>query len=75
MGLQLYTIRDPIAKDPAGTLAAAAAMSDRNFETYGFDQEALKYYGMPAADFRKVLNDPGLTTTTGHYDLRAYLAL
>ncbi len=74
MGLQLYTIREPMAKDPAGTLAAAAAMGYRNFETYGFDQETLKYYGMAAADFRKVLDDRGLTTTTGHYDLHAYLA-
>src|SRR5688572_21935275 len=74
MGLQLYTIRDPMAKDPAGTLKAAAAMGYCNFETYGFDPETLKYYGMPAAEFRKVLEGLNLTTTTGHYDLHAYLA-
>ncbi len=74
MGLQLYTIREPMAKDPAGTLAAAAAMGYGNFETYGFDPDAVRYYGMPAADFRKVLDDLNLATTTGHYDLHAYLA-
>ncbi len=74
MGLQLYTIREPMAKDPAGTLAAAASMGYRNYETYGFDPESLKYYGMPAADFRKLLDDLDVTTTTGHYDLHAYLA-
>jgi sugar phosphate isomerase/epimerase len=74
MGLQLYTIREPMAKDPAGTLAATAAMGYRNLETYGFEPQTLKYYGMPAADFRKVLEDLDLTTTTGHYDLHVYLA-
>ena len=74
MGLQLYTVRDPMAADAAGTLKAIHAMGYRNLETYGFEPDTLKYYGNPAADFRKVLDDLGLTTTTGHYDLHKYLA-
>jgi sugar phosphate isomerase/epimerase len=74
MGLQLYTVRDPMAKDPVGTLKQAAALGYRNFETYGFEPDTLKYYGMPARDFRKVLGDLDLATTTGHYDLHRYLA-
>lgn len=74
MGLQMYTVRDPMAKDPLGTLRQIAALGYRNLETYGFDAEALKYYGMPAAHFRRVLDDHGLTTTTGHYDLHAFVA-
>jgi sugar phosphate isomerase/epimerase len=74
MGLQLYTVRDPMAKDPVGTLKQAAALGYRNFETYGFEPGPVKYYGMPARDFRKVLDDLGLATTTGHYDLHLYLA-
>lgn len=74
MGLQLYTVREPMAKDPTGTLKQAAAMGYRNFETYGFDPETVSYYGMPAREFGKVLADLDLTTTTGHYDLHAYLA-
>jgi sugar phosphate isomerase/epimerase len=73
MGLQLYTVRDPMAKNPIGTLEQVAALGYRNLETYGFDPDALAYYGMPAADFRKVLDGLGLATTTGHYDLHAYL--
>src|SRR5262245_5473634 len=73
MGLQMYTVRDPMAKDALGTLKQIAALGYRNLETYGFDPAAVTYYGMPAADFRKVLDDLGLTTTTGHYDLHAYL--
>jgi sugar phosphate isomerase/epimerase len=74
MGLQLYTVREPMAKDPVGTLKQAAALGYVNFETYGFEPEPVKYYGMPAQDFRKVLDDLGLVTTTGHYDLHRYLA-
>ena len=74
MGLQMYTVRDPMAKDPIGTLKKVAALGYRNLETYGFEVDALKYYGMPAAEFRRVLDDLGLTTTTGHYDLHAYVA-
>jgi sugar phosphate isomerase/epimerase len=74
MGLQLYTVRDPMAQDPAGTLKQAAAMGYRNFETYGFEPDTVKYYGMPARDFRRVLDDLGLATTTGHYDLHRYVS-
>jgi sugar phosphate isomerase/epimerase len=74
MGLQLYTVREPMAKDAAGTLKQAVALGYSNFETYGFEPESVKYYGMPALDFRKVLNELGVTTTTGHYDLHKYLA-
>jgi sugar phosphate isomerase/epimerase len=74
MGLQLYTVRDPMAQDPAGTLRQAAALGYRNFETYGFEPDTVKYYGMRAAAFRQVLDDLGLASTTGHYDLHQYLA-
>jgi sugar phosphate isomerase/epimerase len=74
MGLQMYTVRDPMAQDAPGSLRQIAALGYRNLETYGFDPDTLKYYGMPASDFRKVLEDLGLTTTSGHYDLHAYLA-
>lgn len=73
MGLQLYTVRDPMAKDPVGTLERVAALGYRNLETYGFDPETVEYYDLPAREFRKVLDDRGLTTTTGHYDLHRYL--
>ena len=57
MGLQLYTVRDPMAQDAAGTLKTVATLGYRDLETYGFDSGALKYYGMAAAEFRKVLGD------------------
>lgn len=73
MGLQLYTVRQAMAADAVGTLKRVAALGHRNVETYGFDPGNLRYYNFPAAQLKKVLEDFGLTTTTGHYDLHAFL--
>jgi sugar phosphate isomerase/epimerase len=73
MGLQLYTVRDPMAADATGTLKKIAALGYRNLETYGFDSKAINYYGMPARDFKNLLDGLNLITTSGHYDLNLYL--
>ena len=73
MGLQLYTVRDPMAKAPLPTLKQIAALGYRNLETFGFDAERVGYYGMSAVDFRKKLDDLNLRSTSGHYDLFKYL--
>lgn len=36
IGIQLYTLREPIAKDPAGTLKAVAEAGYKQVEMYGF---------------------------------------
>lgn len=68
MGLQLFTIRGPMKEDPKGTLKKVAALGYQDTETYGFDPDKMSYYGFPAADFKKILEDNKLTTTSGHYD-------
>jgi sugar phosphate isomerase/epimerase len=73
MGLQLYTVRDPMAKAPLPTLKAIASLGYRNLETFGFDAAGVGYYGMSAAEFSRVLSGLGLRTTSGHYDLFKYL--
>lgn len=73
MGLQLFTIRDAMAKDPVATLKQVASIGYEDSETYGFDPRAVSYYGLKAKDFRQLLDDNGLTTTSGHYDLFRYL--
>jgi sugar phosphate isomerase/epimerase len=72
MGLQLYTIRDAMARDVAGTLSRVAALGYQEVETYGFDPQALSYYRMPARDLAQQLRDRGLTTPSGHYDLNRF---
>jgi sugar phosphate isomerase/epimerase len=73
MGLQLYTVRDPMAAAPLPTLKQIAALGYRNLETFGFDAEASSYYGMKPATFSQVLEDLGLRSTSGHYDLFKHL--
>jgi sugar phosphate isomerase/epimerase len=73
MGLQLFTVRDAMTRDVKDTLARVSAMGYQDTETYGFDPQNLMYYGMKAEDFKKVLTENNLTTTSGHYDLFRYL--
>ena len=73
MGLQLYTVRDAMAKDPAGTLQAIADIGYQDLETYGFDPAGVGYYGFEARRFKQLMADRGLTSTSGHYDLFRYL--
>ncbi|MBC9932715.1 sugar phosphate isomerase/epimerase family protein [Chitinophaga qingshengii] len=73
MGLQLYTIREAMEKDVAGTLKRIASLDYQDVETYGFDPAGIGYYGRRAKDFHQLLKDNGLTTASGHYDLFKYL--
>lgn len=67
IGLQLFSVRDAMAKDPKGTLIALKEMGYEDFETYGFDPETGTIYGYPVAAFKTLLDELGLTTTSGHY--------
>jgi sugar phosphate isomerase/epimerase len=74
MGLQLFTIRDALAKDVLGTLKTVAALGFEDTETYGLDPLTGSYYGYKAADFKVMMDDLRLTTSSGHYDLGLYLS-
>ena len=74
MGLQLFTLRAAMAQDVAGTLKRIAAMGYEEVETYGFDDGAIRYYGMDAKAFRQMLAANKLTTSSGHYDLNKFVA-
>lgn len=72
MGLQLFTIRQPMAQDPKKTLQTIAGFGYQDTEIYGYDGPANRYYGIPAVDFKKVLEDNSLESTSGHYDFIKY---
>ena len=74
MGLQLFTLRAAMAQDAAGTLKRAAALGYEEVETYGFDDSAIRYYGMGAKAFRDVLAANNLSTSSGHYDFHKFVA-
>jgi sugar phosphate isomerase/epimerase len=73
MGLQLFTVRRAMASDLTGTLKTIASIGYEDLETYGFDAEQGKYYGLKAADFKQLLTDNRLTTSSGHYDFVTFL--
>ena len=68
IGLQLYTVRDAMAKNPAGTLAKVAQIGYNSVEgaTYTGSE---KFYGMSGKDFSKVLKGNGLIMPSSHYRL------
>ena len=67
IGLQLFSVRDAMAEDPKGTLIALKEMGYEDFETYGFDPETGTIYGYPVAAFKALLDELGLTVSSGHY--------
>jgi len=73
MGLQLFTIRDALRRDVAGTLKSIAAMGYQEVETYGFDPDGIGYYRLPAKEFAQLLRDNGITSPSGHYDLNKFV--
>ncbi len=64
IGLQLYTVRDIIGKDPKGTLQKIAQLGYKEVETFGYNQG--KWFGLNAADLSSILKDNGLTSPSGH---------
>jgi sugar phosphate isomerase/epimerase len=74
MGLQLFTIRKPMASDVIGTIKKVSSLGYEDLETYGYDPEKKSYYGLQASEFRKLIDDHNLTASSGHYDLFLYLS-
>ena len=64
LGIQLYSVRDDMKKDPAGTLKQLSAMGYKNVEHANYVDR--KFYGYNAADFKKLLKDTGLEMRSGH---------
>ncbi|HZI54238.1 MAG TPA: sugar phosphate isomerase/epimerase [Chitinophagaceae bacterium] len=72
MGLQLFTVREPLAKDLVGTVKKIAAIGYEDSETYGYDPEKGAYYGIKASEFKQLLMEHKMITTSGHYDFTKY---
>lgn len=72
LGLQLFTIRDAMAKDPVDTLKKVRALGYEDSEIFGYDDEKGSYYGMKASDFKKLIDDLDFTVSSGHYDFSSY---
>ena len=67
-GLQLWTLRDVIKTDLAGTLAALSKIGYNSLEPFGFDGS---FYTHTAKEFRKICNDLGMDITSTHCGITA----
>ena len=63
-GLQLYSVRSDMNKDAPGTLQQLADMGWRTVEHAGYWKR--KFYGHPAAEFKKMLDGIGISMISGH---------
>lgn len=63
-GIQLYSIREDMNKDPLGTLTQLSKMGYKHVEHASYNNR--KFYGWSATEFKKLLNDLGMTMPSGH---------
>jgi sugar phosphate isomerase/epimerase len=63
-GVQLYCVREEMKEDPLGSLTQLAKMGYKHVEHANYVDR--KFYGYPANEFKKVLNDLGLDMPSGH---------
>lgn len=64
LGIQLYSVRDDMKKDPLDTLKQLAAIGYKYVEHANYVDR--KFYGYTAGEFKKVLDDLGLKMPSGH---------
>lgn len=64
VGIQLYSVRDDMKKDPSGTMKKLAEMGYRYVEHANYIDR--KFYGYSADEFKKLLSDLNLKMLSGH---------
>lgn len=66
IGLQLYTVREAMEKDPVGTLEKVAKIGYNSLEGATYTGTT-KFYGMSAAEWKSTLRKFGLIMPSNHY--------
>lgn len=64
VGIQLYSVREDMKKDPIGTLTQLAKIGYKNVEHANYIDR--KFYGFTPVEFKKILDDLGLKMPSGH---------
>jgi sugar phosphate isomerase/epimerase len=74
IALQLYSVRDEMKKDPAGTLKQLAAMGYRQVEPAAYLSPDVyqnrKIYGYTSKELRRMMDDLGMTVPASHVVFR-----
>ena len=66
VGIQLYSVRDEIFKDPRGVIKKIAVAGYSEVEMFGLSAEN-KFYGLTVKEFAQLLKDNKLKSPSGHY--------
>ena len=67
-GLQLYTLRDIMPKDPRGVLKKVAAMGYKQIESFEHAEMGM-FWGMKNTEFKKLMDDLGMTLISSHCNI------
>ncbi|MGZ3811623.1 MAG: sugar phosphate isomerase/epimerase family protein [Mucilaginibacter sp.] len=70
VGIQLYSVRDAMGKDPMGSLKKIADMGYLHVEHANYINR--KFYGYTAKEFKKILSDMVLQMPSGHTVMTAH---
>ncbi|MES2266264.1 MAG: sugar phosphate isomerase/epimerase [Bacteroidota bacterium] len=73
IGIQLYSLRDQLPKDPKGVLAKIAKAGYKEVETFGYSKQN-GFWGLSAKEFSAVLKANGLKTPSGHYGMDEFFS-
>jgi len=65
-GIQLYTVRDDIKKDPMGTLIKISQVGYNNIEAYDFNG---KFFDLQPGYFRQIIEGLGMRLTSTHTEI------
>ena len=66
-GLQLYSLRDDMPKDPKGVLKQVASFGYNQIE--GFEGPMGMFWGMSNTEFKKYMDDLGMTIVSSHCNI------
>ncbi len=72
VGIQLYTVRDEIVKDPRLVIKKVAAAGYKEVEMFGLSADN-KFYGLTVKEMAVLLKDNNLKSPSGHYMPESFL--
>jgi len=64
LAVQLYTVREAVAKDLEGTLAQLAGLGYKNIELYGYNGT---FFGKTVSEFKTILANTGIKVLSSHH--------
>ena len=66
-GVQLFTVREALGRDPRGTLRSLKEIGIVEAELYGLNgPQNTTLFGLPAADLKRAFDDNGIRVPTSH---------